>query len=168
MLTSIRGLVAATLFVGAAFAATPAFADEAAAVQDNQAIDQRRARGLSSQRAIRVRRGGYQSMLDREATPDDLAALRDFVATRTGVEFYVNWKKLEGEGISKDSAITISLKKVRVDMLLGPAASPELRAEVVSTMAAIDPEAYRAGAAAVLLLHKEWASSKGVMRVRHE
>jgi uncharacterized protein (TIGR02001 family) len=31
MLTSIRGLVAATLFVGAAFAATPAFADEAAA-----------------------------------------------------------------------------------------------------------------------------------------
>ena len=31
MLTSIRGLVAATLFVGSAFAATPAFADEAAA-----------------------------------------------------------------------------------------------------------------------------------------
>lgn len=31
MLTSIRGLVAATLFVGAAFAATPAFAQEAAA-----------------------------------------------------------------------------------------------------------------------------------------
>ena len=49
----------------------------------------RRAGGLLSQRAIRVRRGGYQSMLDREATPDDLAQLRDFVATRTGVEFYV-------------------------------------------------------------------------------
>jgi uncharacterized protein (TIGR02001 family) len=31
MLTSIRGLVAATLFAGAAFAATPAFAEEAAA-----------------------------------------------------------------------------------------------------------------------------------------
>jgi uncharacterized protein (TIGR02001 family) len=31
MLTSIRGLVAATFFVGAAFAATPAFADEAEA-----------------------------------------------------------------------------------------------------------------------------------------
>ena len=48
-----------------------------------------RAGRLSSQRAIRVRRGGYQSMLDREATPDDLAQLRDFVATRTGVELYV-------------------------------------------------------------------------------
>jgi hypothetical protein len=45
--------------------------------------------GLSSQRAIRVRRGGYQSMLDREATPDDLAQLREFVTSRVGVEFYV-------------------------------------------------------------------------------
>jgi uncharacterized protein (TIGR02001 family) len=34
MLTSIRGLVAATLFAGAAFAATPAFADEAEAPAD--------------------------------------------------------------------------------------------------------------------------------------
>jgi hypothetical protein len=49
----------------------------------------RGADGLLSQRAIRVRRGGYQSMLDREATPDDLVDLRDFVASRTGVEFYV-------------------------------------------------------------------------------
>ncbi|MBA3955744.1 MAG: hypothetical protein H0X58_03680 [Acidimicrobiia bacterium] len=28
-------------------------------------------------------------MLDREASPDDLAELRDFAATRSGVEFYV-------------------------------------------------------------------------------
>jgi hypothetical protein len=45
--------------------------------------------GLLSQRAIRDRRGEYQSMLDREATPDDLAALRGFVTSRIGVEFYV-------------------------------------------------------------------------------
>lgn len=45
--------------------------------------------GLSSQRAIRIRRGGYQSMLDREATVDDLADLRRFVTSRRGVEFYV-------------------------------------------------------------------------------
>ncbi|SDY81273.1 hypothetical protein SAMN05661080_04689 [Modestobacter sp. DSM 44400] len=45
--------------------------------------------GLDSQRAIRARRGGYQSLLDREATPDDLDDLRRFVATRNGVEFYV-------------------------------------------------------------------------------
>lgn len=42
-----------------------------------------------SQRTIRVRRGEYQSMLDREATTDDLAALRGFVTSRIGVEFYV-------------------------------------------------------------------------------
>ncbi|MGH3688224.1 MAG: oxidoreductase [Pseudonocardiaceae bacterium] len=45
--------------------------------------------GLVSQRAIRGRRGDYQSMLDREATPEDLAQLRGFVTSRIGVEFYV-------------------------------------------------------------------------------
>ena len=36
----------------------------------------------------------------------------------TSVEFYVNWKKLEEEGILRDAPITVNLKKVRVDMLL--------------------------------------------------
>ena len=36
-------------------------------------------------------------------------------------------------------------------MLLGSAATPHLRAEVIETMAAIDPAAYRIGAAAVWL-----------------
>jgi hypothetical protein len=49
----------------------------------------RGAGSFSSQRAIRGRRGGYQSMLDREATPDDLADLRGFVTSKIGVEFYV-------------------------------------------------------------------------------
>lgn len=52
-------------------------------------VFQRAAGGLSNQRAIRVRRGDYQSMLDREATVDDLAALRSFATSRRGVEFYV-------------------------------------------------------------------------------
>ena len=43
------------------------------------------------------------------------------------------------------------LAEARVDMLLGSAAPPELRAEVVETMAAIDPHAYRIGAEAVWL-----------------
>ena len=43
------------------------------------------------------------------------------------------------------------LAEARVDMLLGSAASPVLRAEVVETMAAIEPEAYRIGAQAVWL-----------------
>lgn len=45
--------------------------------------------GIRRQDQIRSRRGGYQSMLDREATVRDLDELREFVATRTGVEFYV-------------------------------------------------------------------------------
>jgi hypothetical protein len=32
---------------------------------------------------------GPRNLLDREATKDDLAHLRDFATTRTGVEFYV-------------------------------------------------------------------------------
>ncbi len=52
-------------------------------------VFRRGAGGLFSRRAIRVRRGGYQSMLDREATPDDLSQLRAFVTSRIGVEFYV-------------------------------------------------------------------------------
>lgn len=43
------------------------------------------------------------------------------------------------------------LAEARVDMLLGSAATGELRAEVVETMAAIDPDAYRMGAEAVWL-----------------
>lgn len=50
---------------------------------------QRRAGDLTTQQDIRARRGGYQSMLDREASPNDLADLRRFVASRIGVEFYV-------------------------------------------------------------------------------
>jgi 3-oxoadipate enol-lactonase len=44
-----------------------------------------------------------------------------------------------------------ALAEARVDMLLGSAPTPELRAAVVETMAAIDPEAYRIGAEAVWL-----------------
>lgn len=44
-----------------------------------------------------------------------------------------------------------ALAEARVDMLLGSAATPELRAEVVETMAAIDADAYRLGAQAVWL-----------------
>jgi len=45
--------------------------------------------GIRNQAQIRARRGGYQSMLDREATVRDLDELRAFAATRIGVEFYV-------------------------------------------------------------------------------
>jgi hypothetical protein len=38
---------------------------------------------------IRRTRGGKVASMDREATSDDLDALREFARTRTGVEFYV-------------------------------------------------------------------------------
>lgn len=44
-----------------------------------------------------------------------------------------------------------ALAEARVDLLLGSAAPTGLRAEVIETMAAIDPEAYRVGAEAVWL-----------------
>ena len=46
-------------------------------------------RVADDRRRIRAARGRYHSMLDREATPDDLEQLREFVRTRRGVEFYV-------------------------------------------------------------------------------
>lgn len=46
------------------------------------------------------------------------------------------------------------LAEARVDVLLGSAATPELRAEVVETMAAIDPAAYRLGA------HNVWLADQ--------
>ncbi|GIL29704.1 hypothetical protein NUM_49580 [Actinocatenispora comari] len=57
-------------------------------------------RGVRSTGQIRAQRGGYQSMLDREATPTDLDELREFVASRTGVEFY-----LEPETTATDTTV---------------------------------------------------------------
>ena len=63
----------------------------------------------------------------------------------------------DGQGIH-DRSVAASqsmsmrdLAEARSGMLLGSATTPELRAEVIETMAAIDPAAYRVGAAAVWL-----------------
>jgi 3-oxoadipate enol-lactonase len=63
----------------------------------------------------------------------------------------------DGQGIHDRSVAasqTMSMRdlaEARSGMLLGSATTPELRAEVIETMAAIDPAAYRVGAAAVWL-----------------
>ena len=63
----------------------------------------------------------------------------------------------DGEGIYQRSVAASkaigmrALAEQRVDSLTGSAASPELRRDVVETMAAIDPDAYRIGAEAVWL-----------------
>ena len=72
----------------------------------------------------------------------------------------------EGEAIHQRSveasrAVAMrDLAEARVDMLLGSAAASALRAEVVETMAAIDPEAYRIGAEAVWLADQGDRASK--------
>ena len=47
--------------------------------------------GLFSKRSRsrRVDTGGVRNLLDREATKEDLAHLREFATTKVGVEFYV-------------------------------------------------------------------------------
>ena len=61
----------------------------------------------------------------------------------------------DGEGIyqrSVEASRAIGMRELaeqRVGMLLGTAASPELRGEVIETMSGIDPVAYRIGAEAV-------------------
>ena len=63
----------------------------------------------------------------------------------------------DGQGIHDRSVAASNamsmraLAEARAGLLLGSAATQELRAEVVDTMAAIDPAAYRIGAAAVWL-----------------
>ena len=49
----------------------------------------RRQRVSEDMRLLRACRGRHRSILDREATPDDLEQLRQFVRTRHGVEFYL-------------------------------------------------------------------------------
>ncbi|HEY6422305.1 MAG TPA: oxidoreductase [Pseudonocardiaceae bacterium] len=87
----------------------------------------RGAGGLSSPRAIRGRRGGYQNILDREATPDDLAQLRGFVATRIGVEFYV-----EPETAATDTtAVAVAADGEWIRRRVGsPAVARQLAAEL--------------------------------------
>lgn len=75
----------------------------------------------------------------------------------------------DGQGIydrsvAASQAMTMrELAEARSGALLGSAATPELKAEVIDTMAAIDPAAYRLGSAAVWLAdQRDRASAIGV------
>jgi 3-oxoadipate enol-lactonase len=65
----------------------------------------------------------------------------------------------DGQGIYDRSVAASSdlrvLAEGRVDVLLAQPADPAVRADVIETMAAIDPAAYRIGAAAVWLARQE-------------
>jgi uncharacterized protein (TIGR02001 family) len=121
MLTSIRGLVAATLFVGATFAATPAFADEAAAETEAPAditvsgyvtgVTDYRFRGLSFsggdfavQGSINVNHssgfyiGTWASSLEQDAFD---------VYGSTEVDVYAGWAGEVTSGVTADVGLTL-------------------------------------------------------------
>jgi hypothetical protein len=88
---------------------------------------QGRSRGLWSQPSIRRQRGEYQSMLDREATVDDLDQLRSFITSRRGVELYI-----EPETAATDTtAVAVAFDGEWIRRRVGsPAVARKLAAEL--------------------------------------
>ena len=111
---------------------------------------------LAAMDALRVERahicglslGGVIAIAMHHAAPDRCASL--ILADTFAVH-------PDGDGIhqrSIDASRSMGMRalaEARVDLLLGSAATPELRAEVVDTMAAIRSDAYALGAEAVWL-----------------
>jgi 3-oxoadipate enol-lactonase len=92
--------------------------------------------------------GGVVAIAMHAAAPDRCASLviaDSFAGHPDGAAIYQR---------SVDASRTMTMRalaEARVDMLLGSVATRDLRREVIDTMAAIDPDAYRIGAEAVWL-----------------
>jgi 3-oxoadipate enol-lactonase len=90
--------------------------------------------------------GGVVAIAMHDADPDRCASLilaDTFAAHPEGRAIYER-------GIAASDNLR-AMAEARVDVLLAQPADPAVRAEVVETMARIDPDAYRIGAAAVWL-----------------
>jgi 3-oxoadipate enol-lactonase len=90
--------------------------------------------------------GGVVAIAMADLAPDSCASLvlaDTFAAHPDGVAVY--------ERALAASADLRALAEARVDVLLAQPADPAVRSEVIETMAAISPDAYRIGAAAVWL-----------------
>ncbi|HXG81579.1 MAG TPA: alpha/beta fold hydrolase [Sphingomicrobium sp.] len=104
--------------------------------------------GIETAHVCGLSLGGVIAIAMHAAAPDRCASL--IIADSFAIH-------PEGQAIY-DRSVTASrstpmreLAEARAPVLLGSAATPELLAEVVDTMAAIDPAAYQLGAAAVWL-----------------
>ena len=92
--------------------------------------------------------GGVIAIAMHAAAPDRCASL----VLADSFAIHPDGKAIHQRSADASQAMPMrDLAEARVNLLLGSAATPELRAEVVETMAAIDPEAYRIGAEAVWL-----------------
>jgi 3-oxoadipate enol-lactonase len=92
--------------------------------------------------------GGVVAIALCAAAPERCASL--LIADSFAV--HPDGQAIHDRSVSASQTMTMrELAEARSGVLLGSAASDELRAEVIETMAAIDPAAYRLGAAAVWL-----------------
>lgn len=116
-------------------------------------LDAMRALGVDRAHICGLSLGGVVAIAMHDAAPDACVSLilADSFASHP-----------DGQGIHDRSVAAAEaagglrvLAEGRVDVLLAQPADPAIRAEVVETMAAIDPAAYRIGAAAVWLARQE-------------
>ena len=92
--------------------------------------------------------GGVVAIAMHSAAPDRCASL--IIADSFSV--HPDGQGIHDRSVAASHGMTMrALAEARTDVLLGSAATAELRAEVIETMAAIDPVAFRLGAAAVWL-----------------
>jgi len=92
--------------------------------------------------------GGVIAIAMHAAAPERCASL----IIADSFAFHPEGQAIHDRSVAASKAMTMrALAEARSGVLLGGMASPELRAEVIETMAAIDPVAYRLGAAAVWL-----------------
>ena len=109
---------------------------------------------LSAMRALGVERahicglslGGVVAIAMHDVAPDACASL--ILADTFAV--HPEGRAIYERGIAASGNLR-AMAEARVDVLLGQPADPAFRAEVVETMARIDPAAYRTGAEAVWL-----------------
>ena len=104
--------------------------------------------------------GGVIVLAMNAAAPDRCASL--IIADSFAV--HPDGRAIYDRSVAASQAMSMrELAEARAGLLLGSAATPSLRAEVIDTMAKIDPAAYRLGAAAVWLADQR--SEAAVVRV---
>jgi len=92
--------------------------------------------------------GGVVAIAMHSAAPERCASL----IVADSFALHPDGQSIHDRSIAASQSMTMrELAEARSGVLLGSAATAELKAEVIDTMAAIDPAAYRLGAAAVWL-----------------
>jgi 3-oxoadipate enol-lactonase len=101
--------------------------------------------------------GGVIAIAMHSAAPDRCTSL--IIADSFAV--HPDGQGIYDRSVAASEAMSMrDLAEARAGLLLGSEASDDLRAEIVATMAAIDPAAYRLGAAAVWLADQRDRAAK--------